>query len=227
MFQYNDIQLISRKDTTELCEIMYRNYSDKSSLHKHHNYSLIYDEMFGKLRNRKINILEIGIGSVNPTIPSNMTGGELGRIYRPGASIRGWYEYFPNANIYCCDIDRDILNFEEDRIHGFYMDQTDEENIKNVLNNVLGNIKFDIIIDDGLHWFPVNCNVMHHLLPKLKKGGYYVIEDIEHTQYNYRYLDMQKLVNTNYQYIRLPNIHNTADNNLFILKKNGSEFDFN
>ena len=38
---------------------------------------------------------------------------------------------------------------------------------------------------------------------------------------------MQKLVNTNYQYIRLPNIHNNADNNLFILKKNGSEFDFN
>ena len=72
MFQYNDIQLISRKPTTELCEIMYRNYSDKSSLHKHHNYSLIYDEMFSELRNRKINILEIGIGSVNtPTIKYN------------------------------------------------------------------------------------------------------------------------------------------------------------
>jgi hypothetical protein len=42
-----------------------------------------------------------------------MTGGELGRVYNPGASIRGWRQYFPNATIYCCDIDRDIINFSE------------------------------------------------------------------------------------------------------------------
>jgi hypothetical protein len=46
--------------------------------------------MFSEFRNREINILEIGIGSINPNIPSNMTGGELGRVYNPGASIRGW-----------------------------------------------------------------------------------------------------------------------------------------
>jgi hypothetical protein len=44
--------------------------------------------MFSEFRNREINILEIGIGSINPNIPSNMTGGELGRVYNPGASIR-------------------------------------------------------------------------------------------------------------------------------------------
>ena len=90
MFGYHDLQNISRKQPTTLCEIMHKNYSDKSSLHLHHNYSLIYDEMFSEFRNRKINILEIGIGSMNPHIPSNMTGGELGRVYNPGASIRGW-----------------------------------------------------------------------------------------------------------------------------------------
>jgi hypothetical protein len=174
--------------------------------------------LFSSYRNKEINILEIGIGSVNPQIPSNMTGGELGRIYRPGASIRGWYEYFNDVNIYCCDIDSSIINFDEDRIHGFYMDQTNDESINTALNNILKDVTFDIIIDDGLHWFPTNCNVMHKLLPKVKSGGYYIIEDIVHSQFNYRHLDMTKLNNKNYQYIRFPNVHNSVDNNLFIVK---------
>lgn len=218
MLSYHEIQEISRKPTNELCEIMFRNYSDKSSLHKHHNYSLLYHELFKTMRNKKINILEIGIGSINPTIPSNMTGGELGRVYRPGASIRGWYEYFPNAEIYCCDIDRDIIHFEEKRIHGFYMDQTNEDSIKSVMNTVLGDVQFDIIIDDGLHWFPLNCNVMNHLLSKLNNNGYYIIEDIVHTEYNYRFLNVDKLLQKKYQYVRFPNLHNSVDNNLFIVK---------
>lgn len=218
MFGYHDLQNMSSKATTKLCDIMYRNYSDKSSLHQHHNYTLIYDELFSSLRNKEINILEIGIGSINPQIPSNMTGGELGRVYRPGASIRGWYEYFNDVNIYCCDIDTSIINFDEDRIHGFYMDQTSDESIDNALNNILKDVSFDFIIDDGLHWFPTNCDVMNKLLPKVKKGGYYIIEDIVHSQFNYRHLDMTKLNDKNYQYIRFPNAHNSVDNNLFVVK---------
>jgi hypothetical protein len=218
MFGYHDLQNISRKQSTELCEIMHRNYSDKSSLHLHHNYSLIYDTMFSEFRNKDINILEIGIGSINPNIPSNMTGGELGRVYNPGASIRGWRQYFPNATIYCCDIDHDILNFDDKKIHGFYLDQTNEESINNCLSGIMKDVNFDIIIDDGLHWFPVNCNVMNKLLDKVKFGGYYVIEDIVHSQFNYRYLDMAKLNGKSYQYIRLPNVHNSVDNNLFVVK---------
>jgi hypothetical protein len=218
MFGYHDLQNMSTKPTTNLCEIMYRNYSDKSSLHKHHNYTLIYDELFSSFKNKEINMLEIGIGSINPQIPSNMTGGELGRVYRPGASIRGWHEYFEDANIYCCDIDNSIINFDEKRINGFYMDQTNETSIDDVLNNILKDVSFDIIIDDGLHWFPTNCNVMHKLLPKVKSGGYYIIEDIVHSQFNYRHLDMTKLNDKSYQYIRFPNVHNSVDNNLFVVK---------
>ena len=220
MISYYDIQNISSQPSNNLCEIMFRNNSDKSSLHKHHNYTLLYDNLFSKYRNKEINILEIGIGSINPNIPSNMTGGELGKIYRPGASIRGWYEYFYNANnIYCCDIDKDILNFnDEPKIKSFYLDQTNSESIDNAINNDLKDVMFDIIIDDGLHWFPTNCVVMHKLISKVKKDGYYIIEDIVHSQYNYRYLDMEKLLNKSYQYVRFPNLHNNVDNNLFIVK---------
>lgn len=218
MISYYDIQNISSQPSNILCEIMFRNFSDKSSILKHHNYTLLYDNLFSKYRNKEINILEIGIGSINPNIPSNMTGGELGKIYLPGASIRGWYEYFPNSNIYCCDIDKDILHFDEKNINGFYLDQTNHESIDYAINNDLKDIMFDIIIDDGLHWFPTNCDVMNKLLPKVKKDGYYIIEDIVHSQYNYRYLDMEKLLNKSYQYVRFPNLHNSVDNNLFIVK---------
>jgi len=219
MFGYYEIQELSKKNPTELCHIMYKHKSDKSSFLKHHNYSLFYDKIFSEWRNKELKILEIGIGSLDPNIPSNMCGGELGKIYRPGASVRGWLEYFPKAKVFCCDIDKDVLDLNEDRVTTFYLDQTSEESINKCLEGILKEDTFDIIIDDGLHWFPTNCNVMHKLLPKLNKGGYYIIEDIVHYQFNYRYLEVTALTNTTYQYIRIPNEHNKDDNNIFIVKK--------
>ena len=113
----------------------------------------------------------------------------------------------------------DFLNFSEPRITGFFLDQTNESCIDDVIaNGPLKDIEFDIICDDGLHYFPVNCNVMKKLLPKVKKGGVYIIEDILHSQYDYRSIDFNLLNGKEYQYIRFPNSHNTADNNLFIVK---------
>ena len=100
-----------------------------------------------------------------------------------------------------------------------FFDQTNEYIIKSVTENgILKDVKFDIIIDDGLHVFPVNCNVMKYLLPKLNAGGYYIIEDIIDSQYDYRNVDLDLINNRNYQYIRMPNDKNTVDNNLFIVK---------
>jgi hypothetical protein len=216
MFSQNNLNQIARLPITQLCDIMNTNFSDKGN--GHHNYTKLYYQLFQNKRNLPLKILEIGIGSVNPSIPSNMTGGELGRYYSPGASIKGWLEFFPNAEIYCCDIDTEILNFTDNpRVHSFYMDQTNEEQITATLNNILSNVEFDIIIDDGLHFCPVNFNVMRLLLPKLKPDGHYIIEDIIHTEYNYRYINFECLQNRNYQYVRLPNPSNTTDNNLFIV----------
>lgn len=217
MFSYQELYNISKNTETELCEIMNRNLSDKGS--GHHNYTKLYHEIFNERRNEALNILEIGIGSINPYIPSNMTGGELGKIYKPGASIRGWLEYFPNANLYACDIDRDIIKFDNNRITGFYFDQTNDTEITNTITHgSLKDKKFDIIIDDGLHFFPVNCKVMKHLLPLVKEGGYYIIEDIINTQYNSSLLDSEILKNRKWQFVELPNIKNDCDNNLFIVK---------
>lgn len=80
---------------SSLTEIMNRNGSDKGS--GHHNYTNYYEKLFGHLRECKIDVLEIGIGSNNKNIPSNMSGTPGG--YKPGASLRGWKEYFSLAHI--------------------------------------------------------------------------------------------------------------------------------
>jgi hypothetical protein len=218
MFTYNKLQEICSMPETPLCQIMNKNLSDKGN--GHHNYTKLYYSKFNDLRDHPINILEIGIGSINPQIPSNMSGGELGKYYLPGASIRGWSDFFTKANIYCCDIDKSILDIFKDnsKIHSFYMDQTNTQSIEDALNGILKDVQFDIIIDDGLHFFPINCNVMKMLFPKLKRNGHYIIEDIIHTEYNYTYVDYSILNKSNYQYVRLPNPKNTVDNNLFIVK---------
>jgi hypothetical protein len=219
MFSENNLKEISRSQKTTLCNIMNSHFSDKGN--GHHNYTKLYYQLFQNKQNLPLKILEIGIGSVNPSIPSNMCGGPLGIYYTPGGSIKGWLDFFPNAEIYCCDVDTDILNFTDDpRVHSFYLDQTNEEQIKSILNNIISNVNFDIIIDDGLHLCPVNFNVMKLLLPNLKRDGYYIIEDIIDREYSYHYIDFESLQNRNYQYVRLPNPDNTIDNNLFIVYPN-------
>lgn len=202
--------------STDLCEIMNRHGSDKGS--GHHNYTKVYDILFSPMRTKNLNVLEIGIGTVNPNLPSSMAGKPGG--YNPGSSLRGLEEYFPNAQIFGADIDRDIL-FNTERISTFYLDQTSDNSLNELINR---NIKFDIIIDDGWHYFPNNFQVMTRLYTLLNPGGIYVIEDIMHNQYdrtceNSQFIQTITAAGDTYQYLQIPNPQNIHDNNLFIVLK--------
>lgn len=215
---FSNLSSIVHGGYTPLCEIMNRYGSDKGG--GHHNFTKLYHHLFQHKRNEPINILEIGIGSVNPSIPSYMV---YGRNYIPGSSIRGWREYFPQATIYCCDIDTETFHHLNGlpNVHPFYIDMTSQSCIDNLLNSEsspIRNIQFDIIVDDGLHYFPVNAKLMKALLPRLKPhDSFYIIEDIIHSEYNYRDIDFASLAGRAYQYLRLENPQNTIDNNLFIV----------
>jgi hypothetical protein len=115
-------------------------------------------------------ILEIGLGTNNLRIASNM-----GVFGKPGASIRAFKEFLPNAKIYGADIDRDIL-FTEDRIETNWVDQCNLVSLKNLFVNMDRN--FDLIIDDGLHAPNANLATLLLSLDYCSKGGYVVIEDI-------------------------------------------------
>ena len=207
---------INVNTTTELCDIMIRNGSDKGGVGNWHNYTLVYDKLFNKLRQSSLRLFELGIGSNNPSIPSNM-----GVYGTPGASLRGWTQYFPNAMIFGADVDKDIL-FEDNRIQTFHCDQLDPVSICGLWSNNSLIDNFDIIIEDGLHTFEANVCFFENSIHKLKADGIYVIEDIAikdvqlykdkitHWKSAYPHLSFELVV--------VPHPRNTGDNCLLIAR---------
>lgn len=146
---------------------MARSGSDKSG--NWHNYTEVYHSLFKTKVDDVLNVFELGLGTNNPNVPSNM-----GIHGVPGASVRGWRDYFPKASIFGADIDRNIL-FTEDRITTMYCDQRNPAVIHNMWSSLPD---MDIIIEDGLHQYDANVTFFENSIHKLKAGGIFVIEDI-------------------------------------------------
>jgi hypothetical protein len=146
--------------------------SDKGN--KHHNYTRIYYDLFKDMRNKHINVFELGIGSKNPKMNSSMSGYDYAKV---GGSLYGWREFFKKATIYGADIDTDVL-FTDDRIKTYYTDQTSDSTIKNMWGEIGDDVMFDIIIDDGWHNADANYTFLANSHHKLVHGGIYVIEDV-------------------------------------------------
>ena len=140
--------------------------SDKASTH---NYHLIYAGLLSE-PGSVTKILEIGLGTNHRDVVSSM-----GRSGSPGASLRAFRDFCPSAEILGADVDRRIL-FSEERISTFWVDQTDTSSFSE-LGDQIGE-QFDLMIDDGLHSPNANLHSLNFFLPRLKIGGYAVIEDI-------------------------------------------------
>ena len=138
---------------------------------------------------------------------------------RPGASLYGWKEFFPLAQIVGADIDKDIL-FQTDRIQTFYCDQTNPETIKEMWR---GLEPFDIIIEDGLHTFAANVCFFENSIHQLKSNGYYIIEDVlkeeeplfleKIKEWEVRYPDCE------FTMLTIPSTKNKFDNALVVIYK--------
>jgi SAM-dependent methyltransferase len=203
------------KEIKTLSEIMSENKSDKSS--NHHNYTTVYSRLFHRLRNKDITLFELGLGTNNIDIPSTM-----GPEGVPGASLRGWKEYFNSSKIYGGDIDKNIL-FTEKNIETFYVDQTSPESINELwLNESIKDINFDIIIDDGLHEFDANICFLKNSFHKLKRGGIYIIEDIVTPSLISFQKELEQLktaLDFSYEIKNIYNRYNTWDNIIAIIYK--------
>lgn len=130
-----------------------------------HGYIPFYQRHFAPFRNRKINLLEIGIGTIGPR------GG--------GDSLRMWRAFFSRATIWGLDI-LDKSTHAESRIRILQGSQNDPEFLRTAAARI-GHI--DIIIDDGSH---INEHVLTSfatLFPLLAPGGFYVIEDMVTSYY--------------------------------------------
>lgn len=167
----NVLKSINLNENTELCYLMEKYSSDKSTWH---NYTPIYHTLFSPLQKEPINLFEMGIGTVNTNIPFNMSWNVKEFL---GSSLRAWKDYFPNGEIYGGDIDPSCL-FIDDRIHTYQCDQMNCKQIKTLFSETLKDVKFDIIIDDGFHNITTNMCMLINSFDSLKPGGYYIIEDV-------------------------------------------------
>jgi demethylmacrocin O-methyltransferase len=163
-----------RGNLNELAKI-YR--TDKWGLHF---YTPHYNEHFNRFRNKKIVLLEIGVGGhEDPKAGGN--------------SLRMWKKYFPYGSINAIDI-FDKSSLEEKRINIFKGSQVDKEFLQGVINKI-GNP--DIIIDDGSHINEHMIETFKILFPLLKDGGIYAVEDTQTSYWPDFGGDSEKLDNPN------------------------------
>jgi hypothetical protein len=149
------------KHKKDLDTIMKIHYCDKAS--DHHHYNEVYEKLFEEFRDQPINIFEVG-------------------IFR-GESVESWYDYFPNAQIYCVDIfTRDECSEDQyalslDRVHYLKGNSTDRS-LPDRMREAWGeDIKFQFMIDDGEHTIKSNLETYNNLFEFLEVGGEYFIED--------------------------------------------------
>lgn len=146
-------------DRPTLRELAIRHGTDKEG---DHFYTRWYERHLGHLRDRRIVLLEIGVGGYeDPT-----SGGE---------SLRMWKEYFPLATIVGIDI-HDKSAMAEDRIVIHRGSQDDPAFLDRVAHE---HGPFDVIIDDGSHLSPHVIASFRALFPHLAPDGIYVIEDLQ------------------------------------------------
>jgi hypothetical protein len=207
--------MIETMPTTPLCEIMHKYGSDKGM--GWHNYTKEYYKLLNKHRFDVEAVFELGIGTTNLHIPSNM-----GSAGVPGASLRGWREFFPNAVIHAADIDKSIL-IREERIETYYVDSLSELSVISLWETPsLVPLKFDVIVDDGLHIADSNFNFLINSYHKLNVGGIYIIEDViikedNLNEYRNRLELLLKKINFKYEILNIPHPTNIIDNCIITL----------
>lgn len=174
---------------TPLCRIAYKYGTDKCPQIKH-SYTTIYYELFKDKTNRVKKILEFGIGHYKG-MENQKTCHDPGldRLYHRGASLYMWREFFPNADVYGADIVKEAV-FDDERIQTFVCDERDEKQVKQLINKIGSDI--DIVVDDASHKVNDQIKLAQTLLPLLRYGATYVIEDVGHSKKIAKALDSTK-----------------------------------
>lgn len=223
-YPYQKIVHYSHDQDNPIAALCDKYGSDKGSLKQKsstyqwnaHTYADLYYDLFGHCRLQVKAVFECGLGTNNAAFGANM-----GPDGKPGASLRVWRDYFPNAAVVGADIDQDIL-FEEERISTYYVDQTDRASIRDMWVRA-ASTPFDLFVDDGLHTFEAGVTLFEESWNHISADGIYIIEDV-------RIEDLPKFqhyffgTKFNVQFVNLlrPGIQ-LDDNSIIIVRKSGEE----
>lgn len=143
-----------------------------------HGYEKIYQHFFSKIIPKTL--LEIGLANYAPVLGTNGAN-----------SLFIWPRLFPDCFVYGGDLQDDRLfnstrpdhpgptippDLDPTKLKAFQVDQSSEASLIE-FSKKLGDIKFDIIIDDASHLYANSRRTFEILLSKLSDTGFYFIED--------------------------------------------------
>lgn len=127
--------------------------SDKCSTH---SYGDLYARVLDRRRGEALRILEIGIDR--------------------GRSLRAWREICPAAEIWGVDIRQEAVDAAvRDGFRAVCANAADAA----ALDAALGDLAFDLVVDDGSHREADQIAARDYFLPRLNPGGVLVIEDVQ------------------------------------------------
>ena len=159
---------------TPLCKLAYKYATDKCPK-LGHTYTPYYYKLFKDRRNKVKKVVEMGVGRYLD-YKGKPIEDRLPR-YKPGASLRMWRDFFPNATVYGADIMKSVL-FQEDRIKTSYCDERKGSHIKRWIKSIGRDI--DIFIDDGSHLLDRQIYLAQVVMGLVDEGIIYVIEDAKY-----------------------------------------------
>ena len=125
-----------------------------------HGYTEFYEKHFNPIKEKKLNILEIGSYA--------------------GSSAASFAKFFTNANIFCIDINISNFKYSSKKIKVFGLDIANKRMVNNFIKNITQSKNdkfFDIIIDDGSHKLNDMLTSLNILFKYVKNDGFYIIED--------------------------------------------------
>lgn len=164
--------------------------TDKEWRHKY--VSTFYNERFEKYKDQPVNLLEVGTGH--------------------GGSLIMWSDYFEHGSIFGVDVNdyTDPIIKTYPRIKTSLRDGYTRE----FADSLPG---LDIAIDDGPHTLPSFIKFIDIYLPKVKKDGVLIIEDIPDIEYTKTLAE--KVPGYNYEILDTREIANLFDNIMFVVWK--------
>lgn len=153
-----------------------------------HCYGESYDQLFSKFdRNAPLSILEIGT--------------------QKGGSLLAWKEYFPNAKVTGIDI----------------IDVVPDKYRTDTVTRIISDIKewsttetFDIIIDDGSHFYEDAMYTVKNLSPKLNEGGVMIVEDVQAPD---TWMEGVRAMGIPFTVRDMRSVHGNYDDFLIVIKK--------
>ena len=172
-FYMNDLDKVSIKKKELFDKNLNFLFEYFSSLKQLVGYADCFHENLNELKNKKLDILEIGLAK--------------------GGGIASLYFYFPNSNLIGVDNNPFRILYKSNRIRNIYVDTSSKKILQNLTSHL--NQKFDIILDDCGHRLIDQILCFSENFKNLKKGGIYIVEDLNFPEIHQMYNPTNEAVN--------------------------------